>query len=98
MTGRLFPIMALSHRPADDIRALRNAGATAVIIALPWDVIAPHAAQAQRNHGQTVEHLAERGGLGSCEAVAVLEDRRWKRMAPGEANAALLRTLAELSS
>jgi hypothetical protein len=61
---------------------------------VPWSLIAPHEAQAQRNHSQSLERLAERGGLGSCEAVAVLEDRRWCRMAPGEANAALLRMLA----
>lgn len=48
---------------------------------IPWDLIAPHEKQALENHcGQTLERLAERGGLGTCEAVAVLEDRRWKHM------------------
>lgn len=42
---------------------------------VPWSVIAPHEAQAQRNHGgQTLERLAERGGLCAKEALAVLLD------------------------
>ena len=30
---------------------------------IPWSVIAPHEAQCQKNHGQSLERLAERGGL-----------------------------------
>lgn len=41
---------------------------------LPWALIEPHAAQAMRNHGQTLERLAERGGLGFSEAYCVLND------------------------
>lgn len=60
---------------------------------IPWDVIAPHEAQAVLNHGgQTLERLAERCGLSPCEAVAVLEDRRWHRMDPVES----VRRLIEL--
>lgn len=44
-------------------------------------------ATAQRNHGQSLTRLAERGGLSPCEAVAVLNRRDWKRM---ETKAALL--------
>ena len=48
---------------------------------VPWELVAPHEAQAMRNHcGQTLKRLAERGGLGPCEMVAVLEDRPWKTM------------------
>jgi hypothetical protein len=47
---------------------------------IPWSVIAPHEAQAQSNHDQTLTRLAERGGLAPCEAVAVLEDRAWHAM------------------
>lgn len=54
--------------------------------AAPWMLMAPHEAQAMRNHGrQTLERLAERGGLSPCEAVAVLEDREWHPMEQGEA-------------
>lgn len=47
---------------------------------LPWAIIEPHQKQALRNHGQTLERLRERGGLSPCEAVAIIEDRRWRRM------------------
>lgn len=47
------------------------------IKAIPWDVLAPHEAQAQKNHGQTLRRLAERGGLSPAEAVAVLDGRDW---------------------
>lgn len=48
---------------------------------IPWEVIEPFDHQAQSNHcGQTLKRLAERGGLGPCEAVAVLEERPWKEM------------------
>jgi hypothetical protein len=48
---------------------------------IPWGLIAPHEAQAQRNHGQSLKRLAERGGLSASEAVAVLENRPWQPMA-----------------
>jgi choline dehydrogenase-like flavoprotein len=48
--------------------------------AIPWDVVEPHAKQAEQNHGQTLERLAERGGLDLSELAAVLEDRRWQSM------------------
>lgn len=48
---------------------------------IPWDMIAPHEAQALYNHaGQNLETLARRGGLSHCEAIAVLEDRNWQEM------------------
>ena len=47
---------------------------------VPWALVAPHEAQARRNHDQTLRRLAERGGLSPDELVAVLEDRRWERM------------------
>lgn len=50
--------------------------------AIPWSVIAPHQAQARANHGQTLEALASRGGLGVVEMVAVLEDKRFPRPCP----------------
>jgi len=42
---------------------------------IPWDVVAPHEEQARLNHGgQSLQRLAERGGLSSCEAVYVILD------------------------
>jgi hypothetical protein len=42
---------------------------------VPWDFIAPHEAQALRNHSQTLKRLAERGGLNAAEALDVVEGR-----------------------
>lgn len=56
---------------------------------VPWALVAPHSAQAWRNHDQTLERLAERGGLDPAELVAVLLDRRWQAMDPAAADAAL---------
>lgn len=42
MIDRTFPIMALSYRYREDILELRAAGATQIVIGLPWSLIAPH--------------------------------------------------------
>ena len=49
---------------------------------IPWDLIASHEARAIRNHDQSLQRLAERGGLSPDEALAVIEDRPWHRMDP----------------
>lgn len=49
---------------------------------IPWEVIAPHEAQAHKNHGQSLERLAARGGLSYREMYAVLRDKEfdsWNR-------------------
>lgn len=51
-------------------------GAT-LLSEIPFAMIAPHEEQAQRNHGQTLNRLAERGGLSTGEAIAILEGRKW---------------------
>lgn len=56
---------------------------------ISWEIIEPHREQAHRNHGQTLERLAERGGLGPEELVAVLEDRLWHPMDYKEAESRL---------
>lgn len=59
---------------------------------VPWAAVEEHAEQANRNHGQTVQRLAERGGLAPSELLAVLEDRRWSHVA----SAVALVKIAEL--
>lgn len=39
---------------------------------VPWRIVEPHRKQAMANHGQTLERLAERGGLSLMELVAVM--------------------------
>ena len=46
---------------------------------IPWEVIEIHEHQALINHGQTLQRLAERGGLSWGEASAVLDDRRFDK-------------------
>ena len=41
-------------------------------------MIAPHEAQAMKNHSQTLTRLAERGGLSPSEAIFVLSDEQWR--------------------
>ena len=61
---------------------------------VPWAFIEPHEKQAQRNHGQALARLAERGGLCPSEMVAVLEDRGWRSMPDADGIARVLELLA----
>lgn len=45
---------------------------------IPWDVIAPYGGQAEVNHSQTLERLAERGGLSPVEAWRVMHGKTWQ--------------------
>ena len=67
-----FPIMeGGARRSKDDLTSI------------PWAMIAPHDATAQRNHGgQNLIRLAQRGGLCPLEAVAVLEDAHYRKRWP----------------
>lgn len=62
---------------------------------IPWDMIASHEAQAQANHYQTLERLAQRGGLSADEAIAVIEDRKWTDMDIDDAHEKLTKMTAE---
>jgi len=42
-----------------------------------YEYVAPHEVQAERNHSQTLERLAERGGLSLRELYAVCHDRHY---------------------
>ena len=48
---------------------------------------------ADRNHGQTLKRLAERGGLGPCEAIAIMDRRKWMAMPDKAALEILLRRI-----
>ena len=54
------------------------------LASVPWEFVAPHDSQAQRNHSQTLARLAERGGLSLCELLAVLTDRDYEQLRPDE--------------
>ena len=63
-------------------------------IYIPYNIIAPHEAQAIKNHRQTLQRLAERGGLDWTEILAILNDKTWAEMGykfhlkPGEMESA----------
>lgn len=65
------------------------------IASIPFGILEPHRVQAQLNHAQTLEVLAERGGLTTCEAVAVLEDRAWYKMSRDGARRRLMQLMNE---
>jgi len=45
------------------------------IASVPWGLVAPFAERAARNHSQSLDRLAERGGLGLQELWCVLNDK-----------------------
>lgn len=53
-----------------------------VIRALPWAMLTPHEVQAKRNHSQSLNTLASRGGLSICEAYYILKDNNYPTLAP----------------
>lgn len=63
---------------------------------LPWSLVEPWRGQAERNHGQTLEVLSERGGLAPDELWCVAHGKHW-RDAIGEREAGewLIRIAAE---
>lgn len=42
---------------------------------VPWDFLRPHEQQALDNHSQSLHKLAERGGLGPAEMLAIVEGK-----------------------
>lgn len=50
---------------------------------------------AQRNHGQSLARLADRGGLIISEAAAIMERRPWREMSDSEAMSVVVRVGTE---
>lgn len=62
---------------------------------IPWLIMELHNKQAWANHGQSLERLAKRGGLGWGEALAVLEDRKYKYVDEDAARIQVLEIVAD---
>jgi len=61
---------------------------------VPWAMMEPHDIQARRNHcDQSLEVLRSRGGMSSCEALAILDGRLWVKMQQNEAHEELVRRI-----
>lgn len=56
---------------------------------VPWSFLAPHEEHAKRNHDQSLERLADRGGLDLSEMAAIVEERKWRKMTDAEIDAFL---------
>lgn len=61
--------------------------------AVPWGFVQTHRAQAERNHAQSLETLAQRGGLCPSALLAVVEHHRWRRLPEAGAEADLIAAL-----
>lgn len=46
---------------------------------VPWCIFVGHERQVDKNHGQTLERLAERGGLHPTEMACILEDKKFDK-------------------
>jgi len=75
----MFPVMTGDNFP-------REQG-----VCVPLAIVLQHERQAKKNHSQTVQRLAERGGLSASELAAVLDDRDWRAMPEHEAWEAIFR-------
>ncbi len=49
-------------------------------LSVPFGFIAEHAQQCRRNHSQTPQRLAERGGLALKEMIAVIHNMPYERV------------------
>jgi hypothetical protein len=76
--GRAFPIMVRHYEVLNGPRSV------------PWGIVAPFEDRARKNHGgQSLERLAERGGLSPCELLCVLIDRDWTQRPTSDSQDAL---------
>jgi hypothetical protein len=67
---RQFPILGLDKRLIEKYPDRPRS--------VSWSLLAPHEPQAIKNHDQTLERLAQRGGLGVTEMIAVIEGLPWR--------------------
>jgi hypothetical protein len=67
-------------------------------LVVPYDLVKRHEKQALANHGQTVDRLAERGGLSWLELLLVLTDKplygEYARRFEGKPESAAFQTVA----
>jgi hypothetical protein len=62
---RMFPILLSAEQKKEFPNCPKE---------ISWNLIASHEVQARRNHFQTLEELAERGGLSPAELMCVIHD------------------------
>jgi hypothetical protein len=85
MTERMFPVLR-----GGDWKEYDSLGCPRQV---PWSILAPHEGWAQRNHGQSLERLAERGGLGIQEMACIVTHVHWRKAPSLVESLALIRGL-----
>lgn len=71
MTERTFPILRDYRERCARPDARRS---------VPWAWVAPHEEQARSNHSQSLERLAQRGGLGPDELYLAVHGQPLRRL------------------
>lgn len=69
----IYPILFGQTEEFDEARRSK----TQYPHSVPWDLVKDHDEQAQSNHSQSLERLAERGGLSPLELWCVVNDKKW---------------------
>lgn len=69
-----YPVLQGQTDEADEARKNRTPYPKSV----PWDLVKDHERQAQRNHYQTLDGLAGRGGLSPKELWCVVHDTDYR--------------------
>ena len=63
---------------------------------VPWEILTPFEENAERFHGQSLQRLSERGGLGPGEMIAIIRnDKKWWNLDEEEASWHELERLVE---
>ncbi|WP_062390790.1 hypothetical protein [Pseudomonas abietaniphila] len=47
---------------------------------VPMQLLRPYEEQALRNHSQSLQRLAERGGMNACEILGIIRGLRWSQL------------------
>lgn len=50
------------------------------IKSIPMRLLQPYEEQALRNHSQSLQRLAERGGMNACEILGIIRGLRWSQL------------------
>lgn len=84
---RMLPVQFIEDfADSEDIMpvvARTDAGVGQVQVNIPMEVFHSHEERALANHSQTLNQLAERGGLSVGEAACILEDKEWGALEDG---------------
>lgn len=73
--------MPIQVSGATDLR-IRRGERLCIVRRIPWELVDGAACEKQsdRNHGQTVARIAERGGYSACEALCVIAGVEYQRI------------------